>query len=56
MKSKIMHFLGYTLYATVYIGIFVLIVWLGSKFDMGEDPYDKDGNPNIEFHQQFNGR
>lgn len=56
MIRKITHFLGYTLYAAVYMGIFVLIIWLGVKFDLAEDPYDKDGNPNENFYEQYGGR
>lgn len=55
-NRKLLHFLGYTLYAVVYIGIFVLIVWVGIKLDLGGDPYDKDGNPDVDIYQQYNGR
>lgn len=54
--TKIKHFLGYTLYAVVYVGIFVLIIWLGVKLDLGDDPYDNDGNPNTDLYQQYGGR
>lgn len=36
--------------------IFVSLVWIGVKYDLGEDAYNEEGNPNIEVHQEYGSR
>ncbi|WP_436241537.1 hypothetical protein [Paenibacillus sp. LjRoot56] len=55
MKKWIASKWGYLIFP-VYVIVFCTVIYLAIKYDLGEDPYDKDGNPNVEFHQQYNGR
>lgn len=55
MKEWISDKWGYLLYP-VYLLSLVLIIWLSIKFDLGENAYDQEGNPDDGFYRQYNGR
>lgn len=38
------------------IAFFVVLIWLGVKFDLGDPMYDGEGNPNIDISKQYGGR
>lgn len=48
--------IGNFLYPLLYVGIIVLIIWLGVKFDLGETSESNEVDTTLEVGQQYGGR